>query len=189
MIPEQSNARRVLNGELTGKAEEEFRQLEFELRGSAGKGSPRVIRAILACRLGARLEEVAGGLDWEEFESFCADLFRIRGFVVEENLVIRRPRAQLDLLAHSDLVSLAVDCKHWKRTMGVPSLARCAEAQRRRARLLREGRESLKPIATVILLLADETLRFVGGAAVVPVRTLGSFLDGIAGYSVMLEFD
>jgi hypothetical protein len=143
-----------------------------------------------AGKLEAQLkQEVAELLDWKEFEAFCADLLRTRGFTVEENLTVTRPRAQIDLLASSDLITLAIDCKHWKRAMGTAALARCVDAQRGRARLLRAKRQSNRPIATVILALSDEPVRFVGGAAVVPLRTLGSFLDAMAGYSEMLEFD
>ncbi|MDG6898900.1 MAG: hypothetical protein JRN24_04075, partial [Nitrososphaerota archaeon] len=79
-------------------------------------------------------------------------------------------------------------CKPWQRTPRLTSLAAAVEAQRRRARLLRAARPSLSPTATVIVLLTEAELRFVGGGAVVPVRTLGSFVDGLGGYE-QLEFD
>lgn len=191
MAPLTSGAlRKLMAGELDDMAVAELERLKLELYGDAGKEeSGRVLRAILACTRGARLEDVARTLDWKEFESFCADLLRTRGFTVTENLLISRPRAQIDILARSDLVTLAVDCKHWKRSTGSSSISRCASSQRKRARLLRARAQDLEPIASVILLLAEEQLRFVGGAAVVPVRTLGSFLDGIAGYSDLLECD
>jgi hypothetical protein len=181
--------RRLMAGELSERAAAELEQLRLELYGSGRREESRVLRAILACRGGARLEDVAKTLDWKEFESFCADLLRTRGFTVEENLMITNPRAQIDMLARSELVALAVDCKHWKRSTGGSAISRCVSSQRRRARLLRAKSRDLEPIASVILLLAEEELRFVGGAAVVPVRTLGSFLDGIASYSDLLEYD
>lgn len=188
--PTSAALRRLMAGELDDRAAAELEQLKLELYGDGGiEESSRVLRAVLACAHGARLEDVARTLDWKEFESFCADLLRTRGFTVEENLVVLRPRAQIDILARSDLVTLAVDCKHWKRSMGGSEISKCASSQRRRARLLRAGTQDLKPIASVILLLAEEQPRFVGGAAIVSVRTLASFLDGIAGYSDLLEFD
>jgi hypothetical protein len=181
-------ARRIMLGELPEEAKSKARELEFELYGKEGSERPLVLRAILACRLGARLEDVASLLDWREFESFCADLLRTRGFVVSENVRVKRPRAQVDLLARSGLFSLAVDCKHWKKSMGIASLSMVIEAQRRRAKLLRSADPSLSPLASVVLLLSEEEPRFVGGGAVVPVRTLGSFVDGLAGFEE-LEFD
>jgi len=188
LIQSPTAARRLLLGELSEKAESQLRDLELELYGGKECDSPFTLRAILACRMGARLEDVAHLLDWKEFESFSAGLLRAKGFDVEENVFVKRPRAQVDVLARSGLVSLAVDCKHWERGMGPSSLKRCVEAQRRRAKLLRAARSTLAPLESVILLLAEEEVRFVAGGAVVPVRTLGSFLEGIQGFDE-LEFD
>lgn len=183
----QSTAFRILLGNLSDGERAKMEDLELELYGRRASDGRSALRAILACKMGARLEDVARALDWKEFESFSAGLLRSRGFDVVENVMLRRPRAQVDLLAKSDLVSLAVDCKRWKRAMGPSSLFRCVQAQRRRARLIRQAEPGVSPIASVILLLSEEDVKLVGGGAAVPVRTLSSFLDDVRGLE--LEFD
>ena len=83
-------------------------------------------------------------------------------------------------------MALAVDCKHWARARGGATLAAASEAQLRRARALRQKRPSLEPIASVILVLANQQERFSQGAAVVPVYALFDFLDNLDSYGELL---
>lgn len=145
----------------------------------------RVIRAGAACAMGALPEEVASLVDWREFEDFSASLFEARGYDVSKNIVLTKPRMQIDLLARSSM-ALAVDCKHWARARGGATLAAASEAQLRRARALRQKRPSLEPIASVILVLANQQERFSQGAAVVPVYALFDFLDNLDSYGELL---
>lgn len=148
----------------------------------------RTLRAMVAMDAGIAPELVSRYLDWRDFESFAAGLISAKGFRVVLDLRIKRPRAQVDILARSPLVSLIVDCKHWARDSGPGALAAAVEKQRARAVLLRTRMKEVEPMAVVILSLADVRPRFVDGAAVVPIRTLGDFLDNLAGYSENLSF-
>lgn len=179
---------RLLTGELSPKEAAEIEALGMELYGRP-IGDSKVLRAILACRAGARPEELARALDWKEFEAFSADLLRARGYRVEQNVMLRRPRAQVDIVARLGGGALAVDCKHWRRPAGAAFLAKQVEEQRRRARLLRSRLDETGPIVSVILTLSEGSVRFVGGGAVVPIRTLASFLEELPGLTELVEFD
>jgi len=151
-------------------------------------GGQKVLRAIAACSLGAPQETVAKFLDWREFEMFCAGLMRARGFSVAENIVLTKPRIQVDLLARSHNLALLVDCKHWGRTMGRSALARAAAAQAERARVVRSKMKILEPIVVVIIVLSNEEARFVEGTAVVPIFALNRFLDDVNAFADHLVF-
>lgn len=179
---------RILSGNLDPEESAGLEALGMELYGRRVPDS-RALRAVMACRLGAGPDELAGALDWKEFEGFSADLLRARGYSVEENVFLRRPRAQLDLVARSRALALAVDCKHWSRPAGLASLARQVAEQRRRSRLLRSRLDQPGPILSVILTLADGQVRFVGGGAVVPIHALGAFLEELPGLSEQVEYD
>lgn len=153
----------------------------------ARRGDERVIRAITACVLGALPEEVATLVDWKEFEAFSAHLFRAKGFSVTENIVLSRPRMQVDLLAKSASINLAVDCKHWARTRGGAAMSTIAAAQLRRAATLKSKNPQLGPTAAAILVLVNTPDRFVEGAAVVPVYALFDFLENLDSYREMLR--
>jgi hypothetical protein len=142
--------------------------------------------AVSLCSLGAPLEEVSELLSWREFEAFCADLLRSAGYEVRENVRLRKPTAQIDLVAVGTSLVLSVDCKHWKRGASASTLARVAREQHKRNGLLRRNSVDLPPIVSVIITLAQQEERFVAGAAVVPLYSLHSFLSSVDEYLELL---
>jgi hypothetical protein len=159
-----------------------------ERLGSTG-GSPvdERLAGLALCSRGERPESVSKHLGWKEFEGFCSDILRVKGYRVRENVILKRPRAQVDVLGVSGRISLAVDCKHWARTSGVGTLAKLVEAQKKRAKRLHETLDSIGPIASVILLMVDPGVRVVDGGAVVPLYALQDFVEGIDSYADLLD--
>ena len=147
----------------------------------------RVLRAMAALRTGSLPDEVAKYIDWKDFEGFVAAFIGAAGFEVRQNLVLTRPRVQVDILARSGSVCLLVDCKHWARPMGPSGLAQAVSAQTRRALVVRGKMSDLEPLVVVILLLNDEPTRFIEGAAVVPIHALRDFLLNLQAYAGKLE--
>jgi len=148
----------------------------------------RVLRAMVAIDAGVSPELVARYLDWKDFEAFCAYLIGAKGFKVTRDLRLKQPRIQVDILARSPSVALIVDCKHWVRVKGQAALSVVVARQKERALALRTRTKDLEPMAVVVLSLAEERPRYVDGAAIVPVRILGDFLDNIASFSGDLAF-
>jgi Holliday junction resolvase-like predicted endonuclease len=142
--------------------------------------------AVSLCSIGVQPEEVSSLLSWKEFESFCGDLLRSAGYEVRENVRLRKPTAQIDLVATGASMVLSIDCKHWKRSASVSTLAKVAQDQRKRNGLLRKTLSDSLPIASVIITLSQQAERFVDGAAVVPLYSLRSFLDSVEGYRELL---
>ncbi len=158
-----------------------------ELFGSVGSASEEALAALALCRMGVSPETVSKSLSWKDFESFCSNILRAKGYAVRENIYLKKPRAQIDVLGVSSRISVAVDCKHWARSSGYSSLARVVEAQKARARRLHDTLDAIGPIASVILTLVDQGARFVDGGAIVPVFALGDFLDNIDAHEAHLE--
>ena len=182
----------VLRGFIDGSSsserfEECVADLEAEFRPSFPGIDLKTVRAIAACRMGAPPELVARHVDWKGFESFCAGILVSRGYRVRTNILLRRPRAQVDILASGNSVALLVDCKHWERAGGVSALGKAVEAQKRRAERLRGTLDVIAPMAVVIVSLRDESTRFVDGAAIVPIQTLRDFVENITAYMEHLE--
>jgi Restriction endonuclease len=134
-----------------------------------------------------RPEEVSRLLSWREFEQLAAALLRAAGFEVHENVTLTKPRAQIDAVAYGTSTILSVDCKHYRREPGRASLRRFAKAQLRRSTFLRKKMKDTRPIASVILSVSEPEGSFVDGVAVVPVRTLRSFLNSLDSYTDQLE--
>jgi hypothetical protein len=187
LFSETQIAKFLAGGVARREAEEALRALKAELALPVSMGGEKILRAIAAIEVGAPAEAVARFLNWKEFEMFCAGLLRLRGYSVTENINLTRPRMQIDFLARSSTLALAVDCKHWRGGMGASALTKAAAAQAERAKLIRSRMEHLEPLAVVILVLSNEIVRFVDGVAIVPIYALGSFLENPAAYSDIME--
>ena len=138
-------------------------------------------------KLRAEPEEVSRLLSWQEFEKLAGALLRAAGFTVSENVVLTRPRAQIDVVARGTSAILSIDCKHYRREQGPSSLRRVAQAQLKRSSLLRAKSQDKLPIVTVILSMSEPEGKFEEGVAVVPIRTLRSFLSTLDSYYDLLD--
>jgi len=154
--------------------------LEEELGGGRTSESLNALAAIALIKRGLDAQTLAKGLKWEEFEEFCAGLFRASGYEVTRNIVLRKPRLQIDILARSNEIALSVDCKQWRKTAGGSALMRFAKSQLARTEALRaKNMLGEAPCASLILTLTEEAPRFVQGVAIVPIFSLRSFLGSL----------
>jgi len=148
----------------------------------------RALLALTLCRLGAPPELVSTSLHWREFEGFCAGLLKSSGFEVREDVRLRKPTAQIDILAQGPSFILSVDCKHWSRTLTASGLRRFADAQLKRSELFRKTvRADPRPIVSAILTLSEQRERFVEGVAIVPLFTLRDFVGSIEAFRGLLK--
>lgn len=152
---------------------------ELGLRGGAPSNP---LAALALIRLGRDSEEVAALLRWNEFEDLCAKLLSSYGYDVRRNVVLTKPRKQIDLFAKSSLLSLSVDCKHYVTRIGAYSLAKFAEDQRERSQLYKERMGHTGPVLPVILTLSEAETEFVEGVPIVPILKLRSFLQSVNPY-------
>lgn len=153
----------------------------------AGEHASPLCAAYSLLKLNFQADEVSRMLSWRDFERLAGLLLRASGYGVRDNVVLTKPRAQIDVVASGPSLVLAVDCKHYQREQGPSSLERAASAQLNRSALLRRKTSDARPIASVILSMSEPEGRFVGGVAVVPIRTLRSFLTTLDSYGPYLE--
>lgn len=119
-------------------------------------------------------ESIGKGLDWKEFESFVESAFLSFGFKTKRNARLRKPRAEIDLVASKGNLSFAVDCKHWKRTVGYSSMLSISMRQLNRARRLVENGNLVIPL---VVTLHDESLHILeNGVPIVPIHRISDFV-------------
>lgn len=118
----------------------------------------------------------SSNLDWKEFESYAESAFSAFGFKTQRNVRFRKPRAEIDLVASKSGTAFAVDCKHWKRTVGHASMLGISNRQLTRAkRLLEEGND--RRVIPVVVTLRDESLYILeNGVPVVPIHRISDFI-------------
>jgi len=103
--------------------------------------------------------------------------------------MLRKPRRQLDLLAESSTMGLSIDCKHWRRGVGLATLERLALAQTERTRQYKTRLDAPEiGILPMLLTMVDNGTRIVDGVPVVPLFALKDFLATVSRFDDELLF-
>ena len=74
----------------------------------------RLQTALFAINLGATVEEVSEYLTWRDFESLTGLILEQKDFEVTKNLILTKPRMEIDVIGKKMNIALLIDCKHWK---------------------------------------------------------------------------
>ena len=143
------------------------------------QNSDRIKASIFAIRNGATIEDVSEFLSWQNFEELVSRVLDENGFQVQKNLILTKPRMEIDVVGVKLGISILIDCKHWKR-MTQSALNDIVNKQVERVKRYVEKTESTSAIP-VIVTLHQEKVNFVNKVPIVPVMQLSSFLDEFYG--------
>ena len=138
----------------------------------------RLRTALFAINLGADLEDVSEYLDWKDFESLTGVILEEKDFEVTKNLILTKPRMEIDVIGKKMDIALLIDCKHWKN-MSKSALDEIVKKQIERVKHF-VSTENMSALP-VIVTLHQESIQFVGNVPIVPIMKLSSFLDEFAG--------
>ena len=138
----------------------------------------RIQTALFAIKLGADVESVSEYLTWQDFESITGLFLQEKDFDVTKNLILTKPRMEIDVVGTKMDIALLIDCKHWK-TMSKSALDEIVKKQVERVKryVADENMSSLPVIVT----LHQEEIQFVENVPIVPIMKLSSFLDEFVG--------
>ena len=143
------------------------------------QNSDKIKASIFAIRNGATIEDVSEFLSWQNFEELVSRVLDENGFIVQKNLILTKPRMEIDVVGIKLGISILIDCKHWKR-MTQSALNDIVNKQVERVKRYVETIESTSAIP-VIVTLHQEKVNFVNKVPIVPVMQLSSFLDEFYG--------
>ena len=143
------------------------------------QNSDRIKASIFAIRNGATIEDVSEFLSWQNFEELVSRVLDENGFIVQKNLILTKPRMEIDVVGVKLGISILIDCKHWKR-MTQSALNDIVDKQVERVKRYVEKTEATSAIP-VIVTLHQEKVNFVNKVPIVPVMQLSSFLDEFYG--------
>ena len=138
----------------------------------------RLQTALFAINLGADLEDVSEYLNWKDFESLTGFILEEKDFEVTKNLILTKPRMEIDVIGKKMDIALLIDCKHWKN-MSKSALDEIVKKQIERVKHF-VSTENMSALP-VIVTLHQETIQFVGNVPIVPIMKLSSFLDEFVG--------
>ncbi len=138
----------------------------------------RLQTASFAINLGATVEDVSEYLTWRDFESLTGLILEEKDFDVTKNLILTKPRMEIDVVGTKMDIALLIDCKHWK-TMSKSVLNDIVKKQVERVkRYVADENMSALP---VIVTLHQEEIQFVENVPILPFMKLSSFLDEFVG--------
>ena len=143
------------------------------------QNSDKLLASIFAITNGASIEDVAEFLSWQNFEELVTCILEENGFQVEKNLILTKPRMEIDVVGIKLGIAVLIDCKHWKK-ISKSALDDIVYKQTERVKNYVSKTESTMAIP-VIVTLHQEKVNFVNKVPIIPVIQLSSFLDEFYG--------
>jgi hypothetical protein len=142
----------------------------------------RIAVALLALQMRCDIEQVSRCLSWKDFEKLASEILQSFGYRTRNNIWFVKPRMEIDVVG-TDLngFTIAVDCKHWKRS-NLSSISKYSQKQTARAQRLIKYDKTISQVVPVMLTLHAESVRFVGGVPLVPIQRFRSFIIDVKGF-------
>jgi len=135
--------------------------------------------ALLALQKGAQIDEISSHLHWRDFESLVAEMLESKDFATLNNLILKNPRREIDVVGIKLGVAMLIDCKHWKR-YSASALTNAVKKQIERAEhYVSQTKDSLA--IPVIVTLYQDKLNFIDRVPIVPIFQFSSFIDEFYG--------
>ena len=139
----------------------------------------RLKTCILAITMGAPIDEVSRFLSWQDFESLAAEILESRDFETTRNVVLTKPRMQIDVVGIKSGIAVLIDCKHWTK-MNQSALAKAVKKQVERTRQF-VSKEKLRGAIPAIVTLYQHETQFIDKVPIIPIHQLDSFCDEFYG--------
>jgi hypothetical protein len=136
----------------------------------------RIRASILALQRGCDIQECSKVLTWKDFEYFTSELLTMFEYITKVNIVLSKPRAQLDVIGIKNDFAITIDCKHWKYNSKT-TLTIFVEKQIRRTMLWLQREKKITKALPLIITLDNTCFKFINGVPIVPILTLKSFLN------------
>ena len=135
--------------------------------------------SLLAIRMGAPIDEISQLLDWKDFESLVSEILESREFDITRNLILTKPRMEIDVVGIKNGVAILIDCKHWKRS-SYSSLETAVNKQIERTKRY-VAKEKIRAAIPAIVTLYQEEVKFINKVPIIPIFQVDSFCDEFYG--------
>lgn len=133
---------------------------------------------IFALKKGVPVDEAAKHLGWRDFEGLTAQILELKDFTTLRNLVLTKPRMEIDVVGIKFGVAMLIDCKHWKKHTQ-SSLEQAVRKQIERTKHYVANTGAIA--APAIITLYQDTLSFINKVPIVPIFQFASFVDEFYG--------
>ena len=135
--------------------------------------------AIELIKNGGPLDEIAIMLNWKDFEGLAAEILYSKNFAIIKNLILTKPRMEIDVIGIRLGIAMLIDCKHWKRySSSTLSSAVKKQIARTKHYILKTPGAIALP---VIVTLYHDKIDFIDRVPIVPIFQFSSFVDEFYG--------
>ncbi len=135
--------------------------------------------AVKLLERGLPIDEVSIALDWKDFEGLTAAILTSKNFAVIKNLMLTKPRMEIDVIGIRLGVAILIDCKHWKR-YSVSSLSTVVKKQIERTKHYVKKTPGAISVPVIVTLYQDK-VDFIENVPIVPIFQFSSFIDEFYG--------
>lgn len=135
--------------------------------------------ALLILEKGATIDEVAEHIDWKDFEGLVAEILESKGFGTIRNMILTKPRMEIDVVGIKIGVAVLIDCKHWKRT-STSAIQTAVKKQIERTKKYVSQTPGAMAVPAIVTLYEEE-ISFVDKVPIVPIQKFSSFVDEFYG--------
>jgi len=142
--------------------------------------SDKLKAAMMLIENGFSLDEVAIALNWRDFEGLTAEILESKNFATIKNLILTKPRMEIDVVGIRLGVAMLIDCKHWKK-YDFSSLSAAVKKQVERTKHYIAKTPGAIAIPVIVTLYQDK-LDFIDRVPIVPIFQFSSFIDEFYGH-------
>ena len=141
--------------------------------------SDKLKAALMLIKNGFPLDEIAIVLNWRDFEGLTAEILFSKNFAIIKNLMLTKPRMEIDVVGIRLGVAMLIDCKHWKR-YSVSALSEAVKKQVERTKHYIKKTPGAIAVPVIVTLYQDK-IDFIDRVPIVPIFQFSSFVDEFYG--------
>jgi DNA-binding transcriptional MerR regulator len=135
--------------------------------------------AVALLEKGLPIDEISVALDWRDFEGLTAEILTSKNFGVIKNLIMTKPRMEIDVIGIRLGIAILIDCKHWK-CYNASSLTTVVKKQVKRTKQYVAKTPGAIAVPVIVTLYQDK-INFIENVPIVPIFQFSSFIDEFYG--------
>lgn len=135
--------------------------------------------AVILLEMGFPIDEISIALDWKDFEGLTATILASKDFAVIKNMMLTKPRMEIDVIGIRLGIAILIDCKHWKR-YSISSLTTVVKKQIERTKHYVAKTPGAISVPVIVTLYQDK-VDFIDSVPIVPIFQFSSFIDEFYG--------